>query len=378
MNTHVYILTENSMANSYGVGQYVSLLIDVLKEKNILVSVVVFSSDKKNVTVEYVNFVRYIFIPIKCSIDYQKIAFHILYLYIDKNTKPIFHLNFECCEVLACLLKKYFPFSKVILTIHYSLSAIGMDRNKVIEMERNLINNYCDKVIAISDHRVNYLINECGICKSKIELMYHGIYDYYNQTVLKKNNIREWLGLNHKRIISYVGRLDESKGIVILLDAFERILSEIHNVHLVVVGDGYMLKPLLNKYKHLLAHITFVGFWSKDNIYQLYAETTLGIIPSKTEELGFVALEMMMFGIPIIANDTTGLRDILSQSQAGILLKLNFEDKEKSVILLMSSIIELLNNRIKQKFLSQEARQLFLKNFMINQFRSRLCKVYEI
>lgn len=45
----------------------------------------------------------------------------------------------------------------------------------------------------------------------------------------------------------------------------------------------------------------------------------IGIVPSIHEEFGYVALEMMMAGLPIVANSTTGLRDLTENGKYGLL-----------------------------------------------------------
>lgn len=381
MKKQVYLFTENGIAASYGVGGYISLLINLLKrEADFDITVVELLSDKVEIVDTEVYGIRYLYIPkaengIKRS--YYRNVFYILHHYITVEKEVIFHLNFMSCKKLAAMLRHYYPQAKIMLTIHYSACGmVGLVDNEIEEDEKEFVNEYCDTVIALSEHRYRFLVDRYKLSPAKIEIVPHGLQDLYSKELEKDLCIREQLGLKDEKIILYVGRLDENKGIDLLVRAFKIVEDNLHDVHLVIVGEGILLPSLLQECKGLWRRITFTGFLQKDDICRFYANASLGIIPSQYEELGFVALEMMMFGLPVVANESTGLSDIFIDSKTGQLVRLDYKNKQLAVDLLAEGVMKLLRDEKLQVQYKLNARNHYLKKYTIGMFEKRMLEIY--
>lgn len=382
MKKQIYLFTEKGIAASYGVGSYISLLVNLLERENDLcVTVVELLSDKVEIVDKDVNGIRYLYIPkaengIKRS--YYRNVFYILHRYVDAEQELIFHLNFMSCKKLAAMLKSYYPRAKVLLTIHYSVCGmVGFVDNEIEEDEKEFINEYCDTVIALSEHRYRFLIDKYKVLPTKIEIIPHGLRDVYSEDLKNDLRLREQLGLNSEKIILYVGRLDENKGVELLVKAFKIIENYLHDVHLVIVGEGILLPSLLQECKSLWGKTTFTGFLQKEEIGLLYANASIGVIPSQYEELGLVALEMMMFALPIVANESTGLSDILLNSKAGQLVRLDYKDKSVAINLLADTVIKFLMDENLQMRYKVNARNHFLRSYTDKIFEERMLKIYK-
>jgi len=107
-------------------------------------------------------------------------------------------------------------------------------------------------------------------------------------------------------IIGTVCRLHIEKGIDTLINAF--IKANIPKSKLVIIGDGIHL----NYFKKLaLGHnnIYFIGFL--DDAYKYMKVFNLYISPSRADSFGLSTLEAIEQGIPVLASDTFGSKDIL-------------------------------------------------------------------
>lgn len=381
MKKQVYLFTENGIAASYGVGGYISILINLLKrEVDFDITVVELLSDKVEIVDTEVYGIRYLYIPkaengIKRS--YYRNVFYILHHYITVEKELIFHLNFMSCKKLAAMLRHYYPQSRIMLTIHYSACGmVGLVDNEIEEDEKEFVNEYCDTVIALSEHRYRFLVDRYKLSPAKIEIVPHGLQDLYSEELEKDLCIREQLGLKDEKIILYVGRLDENKGIDLLVRAFKIVEDNLHDVHLVIVGEGILLPSLLQECKGLWRRITFTGFLQKEDICRFYANASLGVIPSRYEELGFVALEMMMFGLPVVANESTGLSDIFIDSKAGQLVRLDYNNKRLAVDLLAEGVMKLLRDEKLQVQYKLNARNHYLKKYTIEMFEKKMLEIY--
>ncbi|TAH51884.1 MAG: glycosyltransferase family 1 protein [Chloroflexota bacterium] len=124
--------------------------------------------------------------------------------------------------------------------------------------------------------------------------------------------------------ILYVGRLDKRKGFEHLMRAFPYIKNHFPDARLIVVGafDDEEKKPFLRyaRQQHL-SSVHFVGFVSREELPRYYRTATLFCAPSTGfESFGIVLLEAMAAGVPIVASDITGYRQVLTENQEGKLV----------------------------------------------------------
>ena len=82
-------------------------------------------------------------------------------------------------------------------------------------------------------------------------------------------------------LILFVGRLDEIKGVDILLEAFCK-LENTNKYHLLIAGNGDYNKYL--KLTNMRTNISFLGFLEKDKLYKLYQICDIGIMLSFHEQ----------------------------------------------------------------------------------------------
>jgi glycosyltransferase involved in cell wall biosynthesis len=119
-------------------------------------------------------------------------------------------------------------------------------------------------------------------------------------------------------LVVHVGRLAREKNTDLLLDAW----SEAH-AHLddravfLLVGDGPMAKVIDRR----APWIRRIGFISRDELAEIYANSDICVLPSTTETLGLVALEAMASGLAVIAADTGGFRETIADGIDGLLVR---------------------------------------------------------
>ena len=138
----------------------------------------------------------------------------------------------------------------------------------------------------------------------------------------KQHFVSNYFGQNDKKVILFVGRLVEVKGVQYLIDAMKNI-----NAMLVIVGDGPLRSQLEQQGRILGSRIKFLGAKTHDELKQIFASADVFVMPSVTtadgarEGLGLVALEAMASGLPVIASDSGGISQVIRQGQNGLLFK---------------------------------------------------------
>lgn len=100
----------------------------------------------------------------------------------------------------------------------------------------------------------------------------------------------------------YIGRLEDEKGIILLLNALENFKSRF-KFKLIVIGNG-SLKDFILKYDFVEYH----PFLEQKNLLKELTDISFFILPSKYEPWGVVIHEMVAAGIPVICSDACGAK----------------------------------------------------------------------
>lgn len=159
-----------------------------------------------------------------------------------------------------------------------------------------------------------------------INVFYCGIenIDYINKDILGVKNYNAASSLN----ILYIGQLKIHKGVHILIDAFKKIRSE--QMHLHIVGDGDY-RIFLEKLSNGDDRIMFHGRCSNREILQLYDECDIVVVPSIWyEPFGIVIQEAFRQGVPVIASDIGGIKELIQEGYNGFLFESGNLDQLKN------------------------------------------------
>jgi glycosyltransferase involved in cell wall biosynthesis len=111
-------------------------------------------------------------------------------------------------------------------------------------------------------------------------------------------------------------RLSAEKGIMDLPDIIARAKRSLPNLKIVIAGSG----PAEDELKLLMPDAHFTGWIDKQTLASLYAGLDLFIFPSRFDTFGNVLLEAFAHGMPAIAYDCKGPRDIIEHGVSGYLV----------------------------------------------------------
>lgn len=117
-----------------------------------------------------------------------------------------------------------------------------------------------------------------------------------------------------------VGRLGAEKNLKSLRD----LLRRFPGVRLALVGEGPIRKSLEKCFKNTNTH--FAGLLRGEELSAAFASADIFVMPSTTETMGFVALESMSSGVPVVGARAGGIPDIVQHGKTGFLFKPNSID----------------------------------------------------
>jgi glycosyltransferase involved in cell wall biosynthesis len=169
-------------------------------------------------------------------------------------------------------------------------------------------------------------------------------------------------------LIGAMGRLTEQKGFDDLLQALALVLPQLP-VHLVIVGAG-PLEAALKAQAQMLgmaAHVDFLG--QRSDAQTILRQLDLFVSASRWEGFPTVIIEAMSQGIPVIATDIAGSRELVVNGQTGMLVPPRAPQQ------LADAIRDLLSNVQKAQTMATQAKTLATQ-FTIQTTAVRYSEVY--
>jgi glycosyltransferase involved in cell wall biosynthesis len=193
-------------------------------------------------------------------------------------------------------------------------SAIDTPFHRLVSPLTRYIYRCADAIVVYGEHVKRYLLN-LGVAEEKIFVAPHAVdNEHYSRpvSVSEVDALRDKLGLAPAdRVVLYLGRLEEIKGLTYLIKAFRQVTAR--DAVLVVAGDGGELLALRKTAAELgiERRVRFSGYVSPEGTLPYYAMAHVLALPSVStrygkELWGLVVNEAMNQGVPIIATDAVG------------------------------------------------------------------------
>lgn len=154
-----------------------------------------------------------------------------------------------------------------------------------------------------------------------------------------------------KRNILFVGRLvEEQKGLDLLIEAFKIINSADDKWNLIIVGDGPDKEKLIKMINESGLNNNIFIKEPTNNIVEYYLNSSIFVSTSRWEGFGLVIIEAMECGLPVVAFNNSGPKEIIDKNnENGILIN------DYNVNELAYNIIKLMKNKGKREEISQNA-----------------------
>jgi len=178
------------------------------------------------------------------------------------------------------------------------------------------------KLIAVAPKEKAHYMKR-GVPANKIEIIPHALHLDAFELLPDKNTFREEHGIRRNdRVILFLGRLHEIKGLDLLLCSFRRLVEHFRNIKLVIVGPdfGYRAKvtELIERMNLNSSVVLTGGLFGRDKL-QAYAAADIFVLPSRYEVFGIAALEASACAIPVVITNRCGYADLI-QGEAGIVI----------------------------------------------------------
>ncbi len=175
----------------------------------------------------------------------------------------------------------------------------------------------------------------------------------WRTAIRKKYNIP-----NDAMVFGFIGRITGDKGINELFAAYQRVLREMPDSYLMLIGDmekADSVSSELYSWAENEPHVLFCG--STNVVEQYLSAMDIFILPSYREGFGSVVVEAESMGVPVIVSDIPGPTDAMREGKTGIIVK------KADVSSLYDGMVKLANDAALRATFSAEARPFIENSF---------------
>ena len=209
-------------------------------------------------------------------------------------------------------------------------------------------------------------IKNYGIDEEKIIIIPGGVDFEKISSVKESGKLRKkYLDSKKEKILLYVGRIHESKGIQYVLEAIEDI-----KIKFFIVGKdaGYKerLKEIIEK-KRLKNKVRFFGEVDNEKLIELYNISDIFVLYSNWEGFGLVIIEAMAGGTPCIVSNKGSLPHLVENNYNGFVVNDILELKQR--------ILELTQDKDLRNILSRNSKE-FAKKFGWDEIAKKYERLY--
>jgi len=237
---------------------------------------------------------------------------------------------------LGGMLAKLMYGIPLIITVHsleplrpWKREQLGGGYDYSLWVEKNAL-EMADAIIAVSAETKNDLLSLFAISEKKISVIHNGI-DLEEYVAKKEDTVLKKYGVDSSQpYILFVWRITRQKGIMHLLRAIKYFDSYFQIVLCADAPDtpeiALEIESAIQEVQAQRLGIIWVrGMLSRNEMRAFYSGASLFVCPSIYEPFGIINLEAMACGIPIVASEVGGIREVVVDGVTGFLVPLEQE-----------------------------------------------------
>lgn len=241
--------------------------------------------------------------------------------FIKANSVQVVHSHMVHANIM-CRIARLFCFFPVLISTIHNYEEKGRKKTaRCRELAYRVTDPLCDLTTQVSRSGLAKYVAIKAVPESKIAYIPNGIdVSYYDVNEDRSREVKKELGLVDHLVFLAVGSLTLQKDYPNMLKAFSMIRAKVPNVVLVIAGIGLLESELkeLSRKLDLSDAIHFLGLRNDINILMNMAD--FFVMSSAWEGMPIVLLEAAASGLPIVATDVGGNRDLVLDGESGFIV----------------------------------------------------------
>lgn len=295
----------------------------------------------------------------------------ILIKFLRNRKVAVINVHYCSLYALNIVLLKYFGFYNGLFVLSFhgkDLLNAKFSKGLEIVLWKYILNN-ADKIVTCSQFLKDELSEFLEISSDKIVVIHNGI---DMSTIEKLSTNSSCLCVNENKYILNVATIEHIKAQDVLLKAFIEISEDFPDVSLVIIGRcggaEQNLKQLIETYG-LSQRVRLFGGLSHNQVLAFMERAVIFVLPSRFEAFGIVILEAGAFGVPVIASNVGGIREILTQNETGRLCE------PEDIVTLASDLRLLLLDAEERRRLGGNLKKHVINNFSWEKTYKKYCDI---
>lgn len=307
------------------------------------------------------------------------------------SENPILHVHTLNLTEFAVAVRRRFP-CKVVTHLH-CLPWKGT-YNRSIRLFNELYQQYYQKkdysrpahFIQTEHERLAYVASDCLVCVTECARDFvRNVCPHAVENIrVVPNGIQDWAlpknyGESQRQVrCIFVGSAHSSKGLRFVLAAMQACLLRCQpSITVVGAYTKEQRDGLLGQYPFLDIH--FTGEVGVSQLRRLYAESDIGLIGSIQEQCSYVAIEMMMAGLPVVTTDVDGLSEIFTENSDGIKIPVTFSSHyglNVDIAQMADAVERLCLHPELRRRIGRKARETYLQRYTQTLMTDRMKEIY--
>ena len=295
------------------------------------------------------------------------------YSIIKKEHINMLHAHWMLPQGLVGVLLKKLCKVPLLVTVH------GSDlfplKNKFFKRLQCFVIGNCDSITVNSEATKKEITHRFPQHSSKIVIIPMGV----NVNLFKKMKVQKPKKYTKNKILLFVGRLSDQKGLQYLVDSMVDLVRYDKHIKLLVIGEGpyeKILRKRINS-KDVENHVEFLGSIPTNKVAEYHNFADIFILPSLsnktgTEALGLSLLEAMASGCAVIGTNVGGISFAIKEGYNGLLVR------QKDSHALSHAVITLLKNKGKSLNMGKNAAKFARENYSWEKISEDFRKIYDI
>jgi glycosyltransferase involved in cell wall biosynthesis len=229
-----------------------------------------------------------------------------------------------------------------------------------------------DQTIAISHAVADEMLGRAEVLSDRLSVVHHGIADPRSLVKSQRDAIRQSQGIRPDQLLLVCSaRLEPEKDISTLVEAMAAVVRQIPGAVCLIAGEGSLHASIESQIQAcgLTQSVRLMGF--RSDVPDLLCAADLFVLPALAEPFGLSIVEAMAFGLPVIATNAGGPREIVEANASGLFVK------PGSASDTARAIIGLLGDSRRRAEMGQKARRRYQENFSLERMATQTALIYQ-